>query len=245
MLVSADEHDSRLAQAFEILKSHGFELYPHSIVNRELAERLFVVRRDRTYAHEEILSAELLRLVGSSKSFAEFRTDESGESFEVEITPRLKNKIDFGCSPYHVGVLMSERLKLRLEAAKLAATNFKPVRYNKPPKPDTKRLWQFESTVPMPVCQTQRQDTNGHFVTENGPPKSGGYYWDDAGYIPQELVFKREEVQKLAPFDIAMTQEFVGESFAPYREIIVTQHFREAMEKHGVKTAEWAPVRLV
>lgn len=123
---------------------------------------------------------------------------------------------------------------------------FKEASYEKPRRPGFKSLWQFGSTVRMPACKTRRQDTHGGFVTEDGPPAGNlGYYWDDAGFQPAELVYSRADVEQLPRFDIAMTQEFVGESFAPYREIIVTQRFREAMEKHGVKTALWAPVRLV
>ncbi len=240
------EYDSRWSQVREILKDYGLDWYPHFIERRAFNNREYAVQRERVYSREEICQAELLRLAGSSRKFADFMTDSSGEVYVVEVNQHLKNKIDFGCSYYHVSVLMSEKLKAALMKDKLVAAHFKEASYEKPPKPGFKRLWQFGSTVRMPACQTQRQDTHGNFVTEDGPPAGKlGYYWDDAGFQPAELVYSRAEVEQLPPFDIAMTREFVGEPFAPYREIIVTQRFREAMEKHGVKTAEWAPVRLV
>lgn len=242
--VSIPADDARWQQILNILKAHGMTWYPHYSVESKQTDK-FVFWRYRAYTREEICASELLRITGATKPFADFRTDETGDGFLVEVNRRLNNQRDFGTSYYDTTVLMSERLKLHLEADKLVATNFKPVCYDKPLKPDTKRLWQFESTVRMPACLTLRQADDGSFVTQFGPPKVGGYYWDDAGYIPAELAFKREDVGKLPLFDIAMTQEFVGQSYASSREIIVTQRFREAMEKHGVKTAEWAPVRLV
>lgn len=240
------EDDSRWSQVQKILKDYGLEWYPHFIDRRAFTDREYVIRRERVYSREEICQAELLRLAGSERKFAEFAPDRSGEVYVVEISQHLKNKIDFGCSYFHVSVLMSEKLSKALKAAKLAVVKFKEASYDKPPKPDTKRLWQFGSTVRMPACKTPRQDTHGGFVTEDGPPAGKlGYYWDDAGIQPAELVYSRADVEQLPHFDIAMTREFVGEPFAPYREIIVTQRFREAMEKHGVKTAQWAPVRLV
>lgn len=229
-----------------ILKEHGMVHFPHHFQRRELADKEFVIRRERVYSREEICQAELLRLAGSSRKFADFAPDSSGEIYVVEVNQHLKNKIDFGRSYYHVSVLMSEKLKAALMADKLTAAKFQEASYDKPPKPGFKRLWQFGSTVRMPSCKTQRQDTHGNFVNDDGPPVGSlGYYWDDAGFQPAELVYSRAEIERLPRFDIAMTREFVGEPFAPYREIIVTQRFREAMEKHGIKTAEWAPVRLV
>lgn len=244
LAVEAPATDERWPHVWMILKEYGLELFPHSIVRREKADQEFVIARRRTYTREEIQAAELLRITGSSKPFADFSTDESGDSFEVEVNRRLNNRRDFGTSYYHTVVLMSERLKLLLEEDRLSAINCKPVRYDKPIKPETKRLWQFESFVRMPLCRTPRQADDGTFVNEPGPLKIWTC-WDDAGYTPAELVFKREEVAMLPSFDIAMTREFVGSPYSPQREIIVTQRFREAMEKHGVKTAEWAPVRLV
>jgi len=244
--VRALEKDPRWPLVWRILKDHGLEWFPHFIERRAFNDREYTIRRERVYSREEICQAELLRLAGSQRKFAEFAPDRSGEVYVVELSQHLKSKIDFGCSHYHVSVLMSGRLKDALEAEGLTAVNFKEASYEKPPKPDTKRLWQFGSTVKMPACQTVRQDTHGNFVNDDGPPAGSlGYYWDDAGFQPAELVYNRAEVEQLPPFDIAMTREFVGEPFAPYREIIVTQRFREAMEKHGVKTADWAPVRLI
>lgn len=244
--IHVSEDDPRWPRVQEILKDYDLEWYPHFIDRRSFTDREYVIRRERVYSREEICQAELLRLAGSQRKFAEFAPDRSGEVYVVELSQHLKSKIDFGCSYYHVSVLMSGRLKDALEAEGLTAVNFKEASYEKPPKPDTKRLWQFGSTVKMPACQTVRQDTHGNFVNDDGPPAGSlGYYWDDAGFQPAELVYNRAEVEQLPPFDIAMTREFVGEPFAPYREIIVTQRFREAMEKHGVKTADWAPVRLI
>ena len=240
------ESDPRISDVQKILADYGMAHYPHGSERRAFNDREYAIRRERVYSRGEICQAELLRLAGSSRKFADFMTDSSGEVYVVEVNQHLKNKIDFGCSYYHVSVLMSEKLKTALKAAKLAAVKFKEASYEKPRRPGFKSLWQFGSTVRMPACKTQRQDTHGGFVNEDGPPAGKlGYYWDDAGFQPAELVYSRADVEQLPHFDIAMTQEFVGEPSAPYREIIVTQRFREAMEKHGVKTALWAPVRLV
>lgn len=242
-LISSD-NDPRWPQIIQILRDYGMEWYPHYSERRDAADKEYVIHRRRTYTREEICAAELLYIFGAAKPFADFRTDESGDGFLVEVNRRLGNRRDFGNSYYHPAVLMSERLKLLLEGDKLEATGFKPVRYDKPLKPDTKRLWQLESMIRMPTCLTQRQADDGRFVSEAGL-LNVWVNWDDAGYIPAELVFSRSEVQKLPSFDIAMTQELVGSPYSPQREIIVTQRFREAMEKHGVKTAQWVPVRLI
>lgn len=244
--VVLEEDDPRIFEIQKALQDYEMTHYPHRFERRAFNDREYAIRRERVYSREEICQAELLRIAGSERKFAEFAPDHSGEVYVVEISQHLKNKIDFGCSYFHVGVLMSGRLKAALEAEGLAAVKFQEASFDKPPKTDTKRLWQFGSTVRMPACKTQRQDTHGAFVTEDGPPAGNlGYYWDDAGFQPAELVYSRADVEQLPRFDIAMTQEFVGEPFAPYREIIVTQRFREAMEKQGVKTALWAPVHLV
>lgn len=244
--IAIKEDDPRIFKIQKILEDYGMVHYPHRFERRAFYDREYSVHRERVYSREEICQAELLRLAGSERKFAEFAPDRTGEVYVVEISQHLKNKIDFGRSYYHVSVLMSEKLKTALKATKLAAVKFKEASYEKPRRPGFKSLWQFGSTVRMPACKTRRQDTHGDFVSEDGPPAGKlGYYWDDAGFQPAELVYSRAAVEQLPRFDIAMTQEFVGEPFAPYREIIVTQRFREAMEKHGVKTALWAPVRLV
>ena len=156
---------------------------------------------------------------------------------------RLQKKaMEIGHFDCFEGLLLGPRLHELLMQSGLAGLDFIPVQYDHPERA-TRQLWQFGHKVVLPGCLLPRQGVHGLDYLEGDQT---GAYWDEGGYEPQELRFHRREVEALGEFDVARTKEKIGINSGHYRaEVIVSQRFREVLEKAGIKTIDYVPVRLV
>ncbi len=107
-------------------------------------------------------------------------------------------------------------------------------------------LWRFASSLVLPRSLLRIQDEDGRFTDPDSWPNKtfNSKYWDDDGYGPVELRYRRCDVVPMLPFDVAFTYERMGGGRYSFRELVVSQRFREVMEELGQKDIEYAPVRL-
>ncbi len=224
----------------------------------------FSAIKRRTYSKDEISEASLLRLRCSTnaqriaddcypkdwggmvpKEWVKYLNESLGNDvagWRVKANSRLKKRIHFGVLFGIFAVLISPELRRKLEESGLKGLSFIPVRYDHPEKA-ARQLFQFGHQVKMPKCLTPRLNQCGKDWREND--LEGGI-WDDAGYVPEELRFHRQEVEAMGEFDIATTREVIGANSSFYHsEVVVSQRFRKVMDDFGVKTAEYVPIRLV
>ena len=262
--VRAPEGDPRIQRIYDILAILGFRpcarLNPPSKTNYYE----FSVIKRRTYSTEEISAAPLLRLRSSTtaqdiadtcyptggprlapadwEKYLRKSLGNDVEGWRVKANSRLKKPMHFGRLAGIFAVLISAELRQTLEKSGLIGLNFIPVRYDHPEKA-ARQLFQFGHQVQMPKCLTPRLNQSGEDWQENDP---NGGIWDDAGYFPEELRFRRKEVEAMGEFDMATTREVIGANSAFYHsEVIVSQRLRTVMDDFGIKTAEYSPVRLV
>ena len=138
-------------------------------------------------------------------------------------------------------LILSSELKGKLEESDLKGLNFIPLRYDMPEKAP-RQLWQFGHKVKMPVCLLPRLTQSGDDFHEND---MDGAIWDENGYRPEELRFRRREVEAMGAFDMATTREKIGEHRGFHRsEIIVTQRFRKVLDDMKINAVDYIPVRL-
>jgi hypothetical protein len=241
--IQVDIEDSRLGQALQILERSGFRPSAHLIVPPTAKEHEFVMLRHRVYSSAELGAARLLRLVPRfcQDEIADWIGGSDDHGWIVEAKAKGK-RLQIGHFDSFEGILVGPELKATLEKEGLKGVNFLPAAYDKP-SPSLRQLWQFGHKVLMPPCLLPRQDDDGNVVKESD---NGGRYWDDGGYVPQELVFGEKEIAGMPRWDMAVTREKIGFHPGHYRsEVIVSQRFREVLLGAGIKTIGYAPVKVV
>jgi hypothetical protein len=148
----------------------------------------------------------------------------------------------YGCLANSRAQVVRDDLKKVLEKEGLSGLRFNPIQYQWiRGGPDGKTLpphWMLGSTVTMPptltpmVATPEDQDADPIVY-----PKEYELIW------PEELEYDADEVAKLGPFDIAQGRErFYLPCF--WREILVSQRFREVFEKLSIGGCDFQPVRL-
>lgn len=194
---------------------------------------LFRVRRCRRYDEQDLLSCELASWTAQWTGeflpwLAELCAQEdeclvSDEQFDVEA--------DVGWLQPNSEPVVSDKLKLILEAERFQGLNFREVRGRR----QSRRLWQPWSSVEMPPVQLPKVNTNG--LPYDGDLRAGLVFEDGAKLA--ELKFVRSDVEMLRPFDFAITCERVGaNALLAFRKYVVSQRFRRTirdLEKNARK----------
>jgi hypothetical protein len=243
LCVRAEPNDPRLSAAFEILSKHGYHPCKRRIATPKAKEYEFEIRMHRKYSGEEISAAPLLTLKPTGDDImASWCGGNDDQGWIAEGGRFHKKKLELGHFDSFEGLLLGPRLRKLLNDSDLMGLEFIPVRYDHPEK-GCRELWQFGRKIEMPKCYLPRQDNDGSDFVEG---ISHAAYWDDAGYFPPELRFVREEVEALGPFDMARTKEKAGNNREYSRsEVIVSQRFREVLEKAKITSIDYVPVRLI
>ncbi len=241
--VHTDLADPRLSMVFEILANNGYRPSQRRITTPAACECEFEVIKHRTYSEEEIASSPLLMLKPRpNDAVANWCGGDDDHGWIAEAGKFLKKKLEIGRFNIFPGLLLGSGLHHVLEQSDLVGLEFIPIRYDHPERA-SRQLWQFGHKVVMPRCLLPRQDDDGSDYVDG---VSHAAYWDDGGYLPPELRFVRREVEALGKFDIARTKEKAGNNPPLSRsEVIVSQRFREFLEKAKIKTIEYVPVRLI
>ncbi|MGI8605162.1 MAG: hypothetical protein ACR2OZ_19495 [Verrucomicrobiales bacterium] len=246
--VQATEDDPMLRAALDLLARAGHFPSDHQIAPLGECDRYFRIRKERKYNKPELDQSEYLCLCATVpwRIIATAWSANPTSDWTVVVDYKQRGQSPLGTFDCFPGILVSEPVKALMEP-ELENVRFVEVQYDKP-EAVTKRLWKFDSERKMPRCLLRRQNMEGELLPKGElmpDPRLGGY-WDEGGYIPPELVFNGSEVATIEPFDVAVTQEMVGDRTTLARpEVIVSQRFRELMERKKLKGVTYAPVRLV
>lgn len=243
--IRVDENDPRLSLILKILSEHGYHPSKRASTTVSEREHSFSIQKYRNYSEAEICAAPLLMLRPRfcKDVMANYFGGDDDHGWIAKADKRLeKKKLEIGHFDSFEAILLGQRLHDLLEQSRLAGLDFMPVRYDHPEKA-ARQLWQFGHKIVMPPCLLPRQGVDRLDYVEGEP---NGAYWDDAGYVPPELRFRRDAVEAMGDFDVARTREKVGFHAGHYRsEVIVSQRFREVLEKAKITTIDYVPVRLV
>ncbi|MGI8603211.1 MAG: hypothetical protein ACR2OZ_09445 [Verrucomicrobiales bacterium] len=246
--VQAVEDDPMLRAALDLLARADYFPTAHAITPYTDRDRYFQIQKERKYTQAELALSEYLCLMATVpwRVMANVKSSNPSPDWMAEVNYKQKSQFPLGTFDCFPGILVNENVRLLMER-ELANVHFVEVDYDKPEKV-TKRLWKFDSERKMPRCLLPRQNLDGETLSADQimpDPRLGGH-WDEGAYTPPELVFNEREVRAIEPFDVAVTQEMVGGRITLFRrEIIVSQKFRQLIEREKLKGIAYAPVRLV
>lgn len=228
-----------LPKLFEMLRELGWRPY-YGYVQAD-TPGLFGVRVVREYEPAELAAAELLylapkwgsltltgcagrqgdRWIGQAWLVDESEDEEHG--WEAEAA-----SID-GRYNYFV----NGRLRSALEIEQLQGLRFHPLLWDEPERARAD-FWEIDTPFRMPPCLLPVV------------PADGDVKYEEGGYEPVELRFRREAVGAMGPFDLAWCREKVGKVGSPNHcgsVLVVSQRFREVCERLGI-AAGYRIVRL-
>ena len=239
-LVKAAPDDPHLAEILILLKEAGWKPFYGEFVPLDLVDSRFWVRRLRHYEKSDRDHVAYLKIEhwgGREPTFTAARAE--GGSFLAKVAgAKWGNRVGYARtarSPF----FLNDDFKSALEAENLLGLNFLPVLWDHPEKAKGK-FWQLSSSITMPRCLLPILN-----VPETQQPWTT---YDDGGHFPQELVFRRSQVEAIEPFDVALTapeeEIHCGPNSWP-RTLVVSQRFRQVIKRLKLTTAELIPARLV
>ncbi|MDH4476732.1 MAG: hypothetical protein QE274_09660 [Verrucomicrobiaceae bacterium] len=237
------EDDPRLHQAVEMLRQAGWEPYLGEGFDNALMDTHYLVRRIRRYDRKDYQRAEYFHIRRWSDMTHVFNYEGMRDGLIIGKVAKAKWKTRYGNTlklPFYPRLVNGD-LKEALEAAGLRGLTFLPVLFDHPEKAKGS-FWVVSSSRFMPPCQLPMY----HSVV------TGGFdvrRYDDGGHQPQELVFSRQEVEVIKPFDAALTspeEKRYAEEEPWERPLIVSAHCRKVMlTQLRMTTVDFVPVRLV
>ncbi|MBK8036916.1 MAG: hypothetical protein IPK22_07230 [Verrucomicrobiaceae bacterium] len=234
--IEADETDPIHDKVSALFRAHGIDLDTLT---------KFHGYRSRHYEKTEYDQFEFLSLRPEKLAWiAEFAENRGGVHV-LKANDRLKNKLAFGSVEQSRVFYASDEGREHLSGLNLTGIDWEPVVFDHPEKA-AKGLFRLCSSVTMPKCLTPIVDSGYTDVTTLPEAEVQDRQWYNGGYLPAEMSFRRNEVEALGQFDVAITQELVGGFPRWYHpEVIVSQRFRQVLLKMKNKTAGFNPVHLV
>lgn len=234
--IEADETDPIHGKVWALFGAHGIDL-----------EKLpgFRPYRIRHYEKKEYDLFEFLSLKPFKLAWiAEFAENRNGVHV-LKANARLKNKLIFGNVEGTRVFYASVEGREYLDHQNLIGISWDPVVFDRP-EIAAKKLFQLRSSIMMPKCLTPIVDDRYIDITTLPESEVQGRNWDNGGYLPAEMSFRRSEVEALGPFDVALTQEVIGGFPRWYRhDVIVSQRFRQVLLKMKNTSVGFNPVHLV
>lgn len=239
----------RLAELLRMLEEcHGFKPWPHTVFDMRQRDRYFGVQRIRTFSKKEIDQCEYLAFgLVYSLGHAVFRTEEqfAADQYITDKVANLKKDPAMGClSPFQALVVMPQMRDILLKANLVGLDVDEEVIGSKG------RLFKLGSSIILPKTLTRIVNGQGEDVdpdvwkvtTIHGGTEDHIY---DDGHRPCILRYRRAEFEQHAPFDVAMTYEFIGNhKQGAYRGLIVSQKFRQLLKYLKVRGTYFSPIQL-
>ena len=238
-LVKAAPGDPQLAEILVLLNEAGWKPFYGEFVPLDLVDSRFWARRIRRYEKKDFDEAEYLTIHRWGGWDDVFQFDGiDNELFRGKVAGAKLNKRYGTTGTPRSPSFVNDELKCDLESAGLVGLTFLPVLWDRPEKAKG-HFWQLSSSITMPRCLLPILD-----IPNSVPFRD----YDDGGHFPQELVFRRSQVEAIEPFDVALTapeeQIHRGPNSWP-RTLVVSQRFRQVIKKLKLTTAELIPARLV
>ena len=226
-----------------IAQETGFKPSPRALVQGRGEMRHFARNLDRTFAIRELDEAAWLRIsLPPRPAIGEFERQTPDGRLVVSADRRQKNKLQFGSLfPAHV-CGFANPLKSQLEHAGLTGLFFVPILVE-PADKAIKPLWQLSSDLVLPPNLLPLQQNDGGDFSGD---LDKGCFYDEGGYRPASPHYHVKDFERLEPFDVAMSSEQIGpHPNHAFRQLIVTQKFRQTMMHLGALGCEYVPVTLV
>lgn len=232
-----------IQQIRQILNSTGLvEHTEHTIIPEEFRSTHYAFKYVRKFEKADLDQSEYLRLGVGAVGYIASWAATHGDDVVVRVDGKQKSKIAVGCLEPILVPYASEDGRKELLEHDFHGLAFEPAVFDMPDKVK-KPLYRMISSLTLPPCLVQLQNRDGHRPTTN---KECGQYWDDGGYLPPVLKFRRDAVGDLGDFDFAATREEVGSFPKFYRpEFVVSQRFRQAIIAGNHKWIGFAPVKLI
>jgi hypothetical protein len=244
--VDLAEDDPMLIQVVELVRQAGWEPYLGTNLSNDLINSHFQVRRIRHFEAKDFRNAEYFHITRWSD--LTFVADYVGmqDCHLVCRVAKAKWKTRYGYAkkrPFYPRLVNGE-LKEALEQAGLRGLTFQRILFDQPDKAKG-TFWDVYSSLSMPRSHLPMYRTN--VTGENGNVEVRLY--DDGGHHPIELVYDRQEVAAMEPFDAALTSpEEMGHSdlHASQRDLIVSAKCRKVMlTQLRMTSVQFTPVHLV
>ena len=240
LVVDVSKTDAHLPVVFDLLKAANWEPFFGEYVPKSLRTFRFIVRRLKSYEKVDFDEAEYLTIHRWGNWYRIFVCEGVEEGLYKGKVSKAKWESRYGItdnarSPNFV----NDELKQELEAAKLVGVQFLPILWDHTAKAKGK-FWRITSSITMPRCLLPILN-----VPETQQPWTT---YDDGGHFPQELVFRRSQVEAIEPFDVALTSPEEEIHCGPNswtRTLVVSQRFRQVIKKLRLTTAELIPARLM
>lgn len=246
----AEPPDSpRLIKLLQIIEDrYGYKPWPHAVFDMRQRDRFFGVQRLRTFSKKEIDAAEYLSFgLTTSLGHAVFRTEEQfyQNQYVTDKVANLKRDPAMGClSPFQALVVMPKMREMLLRQGLIGLDVDDEVLGSKG------RLFKLGSTINLPRTLTRIVNMHGEDVdpdewkitTIHGGTEDHIY---DDGHRPCIIRYRRDEFEKVTPFDVAMKHEAIGNhKQGAYRGLIVSQKFRQVLKDLKVRGTHYFPIQL-
>ena len=183
----------------------------------------------------EIDASELLRLQIRDLSRIADWVETTEQGYVLAASSKLKSRAELGWANTIIVPFASEAGRDALVAGELQGLALVAAVFDRPEKAH-RQLYQMTSNVCLPQSLTPVQNVSGEHGLEGG-------IWDDRGYTPQFLRYRRSEIEAVGPFDIAHTLERTG--YLPQHQrhdLIVSQKFRGHLAKRKLQVFDYVPV---
>lgn len=233
--IEADENASIHEQVREVFRKHGINL-----------DRVpgFRPSRIRTYEKREYDAFEFLCLRPAGiPNIALFAENREG-THVLYANERLKKKLTFASEELTRVFYASEEGRDYLNAQNLVGLCWEPAVFDRPEKA-ARKLFRLRSYVILPSALTKIVDGRDRDLADVPLSEGGDRDWDSGGYRPPEIHYRREEIDALGEFDIALTREMIGGRPQWYHpDVIVSQRFRRVLMKMKNTSVGYNPVHL-
>jgi hypothetical protein len=240
IFVQAANDDDRVEKIYRILRREKQYSFHGEFLPHEVHASHFRVRQIRCYKKWDLEEPEYLTIHRWGNWYRIFQYDSVKEGSYVGRVAKAKWASRYGITNNARSArFVNDELKSELEKASLVGLTFLPVLWDYPEKAKV-RFWQLSSSITMPRCLLPVLN-----VPEDRQPWTT---YDDGGHFPQELVFRRSQVEAIEPFDVALTAPEEEIHCGPNswtRTLVVSQRFRQVIKKLKLTTAELVPARLV
>lgn len=237
----------------EIEADYGFRHFPGFIVPEAMRSDHFMVLKYRSYSEEELGSADYLSLAAGQLIgwWSEKITEAQilSETYVVDARRYHIKKLELGCIFPTDAFAVASGMRARLESGDFCGLRLDPV-IVVPERSKKRDLWKLGSSITLPPSELKIVTSDGSHVNVSDSWNMG--YFDDAGYLPIELRYSRDNFEAIGPFDIAMTAERLGRigpeaasRAESVRRVVVSQRLRQFIVSQKIRGVGFSSVRLV
>lgn len=237
-------NDARTSAILSILDNAGLRPWV-SNGHMPVRGKDYILHYQRVYESADLLNYECIELCPLGEGRIEKGQARSiTQSTTVIREPGRIEMCRIGPSSSFVTV---QRARDALEAAGLQGLKFRPVikqynsiDYDLYDEDDT--WWEIDTDIVLPPVSPSMTLLTRHHQPH---PRdlSEGCYRREGFYLLPELYYRRADIERLAPFDVARTYEYFGAPTPFDRAMVVSRRFYEVCLEHNIRS-HWIPVHL-